>query len=177
MKKITLMLLMMMPLINRAQGHAVGVGAGIDVFGFSANMNYQYTYKLLNIKTKIAYIPQGLFYVPNNSYVNDCFLGIHTKEGKRVLLSINTGVTFLFIGSRMDSEISSQANPIQNFNLALCITPQHRITMDLSMSPYRSTIISKYGGTKHNGLRLTFEIGYSYRFKQKGEAKKEQVSQ
>ena len=92
------------------------------------------------------------------------------KEGKKVLLSVNTGVTLLYTSpSLYNTQISNQANPIQNINIAFCINPQHRITMDLSMSTYQSTSFDKYGESKNNGLRLTFEIGYSHRFKQKGE--------
>jgi hypothetical protein len=174
MKQIIILLLITFPFLTKAQGHAIGVGAGIDLFGVSANINYQYTYKLLNFKTKISYIPQGLYYIPNKSFVNDYFLGIHTKEGKKVLLSINTGVTLLYTGSSAySSEINDQANPIQNFNLAFCINPQHRITTDLSISTYQFTILSKYGGTQSSGLRVTFEVGYSYQFKHKNKATKE----
>ena len=168
MKKVIILLLIIFPLLAKAQGHALGVGAGIDLFGVSANINYQYTYKLLNFKTKIAYIPQGLYYIPNKSFVNDYFLGIHTKEGRKVLLSVNTGVSLLYTASSpYNNEISDQANPIQNFNLAFCINPQHRITTDLSISTYQVILISKYGGKPSSGIRVTFEVGYSYLFKHK----------
>ncbi len=117
MKRFILALLIITPYLTKAQGHTIGIGAGIDLFGLSANVNYQYTYKLLNIKTKIAYIPQGLYYIPNKSFVNDYYLGIQTQEGKKVILSINTGITLLHVPiQNYYSEISDQVNPIQNFN-------------------------------------------------------------
>lgn len=154
--------------VSNSQNHVIGMGFGISSFEPPIYLNYQFNYKLLNTKIKASLLPIGLWSsAMSSSY--DLYAGIKTKDDKRNVFSLNTGI-ILFHPKTQDyyTSIKQQVNPIVNFEYAFAFNANNRITADLSISQYNKHVATKFSNYDDISVEyMILEIGYAYKFKKR----------
>lgn len=164
MRQLIVLIVLVFSSQLKAQNHVAGAGAGfISVYEFSTYISYQFSYKWLNSKTKLSFVPFTR-YGSSWSLINDYYIGIKTTENKKNILSFNIGASILYPKKgKYISDIEQQINPIVNLSYSYCFNDHHRITTDLSLTQY---IIILGRNRVYNPIELLiFEIGYAYKFK------------